>query len=65
MVKLLKNSQMISKYLETLQINAGYLRLIFTVSLILFLCHIVACLWFLQAKMVDFDRLTWVTQRDI
>lgn len=57
---MLKNANTFNDWFEYLNVNPGYLRLAKTLMQIGFLCHIVACLWFLLAKINGFGPDTWV-----
>ena len=52
---------------------SGYLNKVFNISgqaanmlklafMVLFLTHLVACAWFMQAKWLDFEENCWVVQ---
>lgn len=42
--------------------NAGVMRMISVTISVFFLVHLVGCLWFLSAKLDDFNPDTWVVR---
>ena len=65
MVKVVKkgNVNKITKYfLEKLKVNANIERLIFFIFGFLILNHLSACVWYLIAKLQDFEPDCWVTR---
>eukprot|EP01017_Pseudomicrothorax_dubius_P021634 TRINITY_DN2328_c0_g2_i4.p1 TRINITY_DN2328_c0_g2~~TRINITY_DN2328_c0_g2_i4.p1 ORF type:complete len:833 (+),score=237.86 TRINITY_DN2328_c0_g2_i4:185-2683(+) len=49
-----------NKILALLKLNMGVAQLVKVFLTVLFLNHIVACLWFYTAQLNDFDPSTWV-----
>ncbi len=43
----------------------GAKRILIVSAVALFFAHLVACLWFLIAKLYDFNSETWVARRGI
>ena len=43
----------------------GMKRILVVCSIALFFAHLVSCLWFLFAKLDNFDSDTWVARRGI
>lgn len=65
MVKVVKkgNVNKITKYfLEKLKVNANIERLIYFILGFLILNHLSACIWYLMAKLQDFEPDCWVTR---
>ena len=52
-------------FMRTASLNPGLLKLFKFVVLGMLLSHIVACLWFLTAKLTDFDKDSWVVRYDL
>jgi len=53
------------RYIDGLQINVGVMRLFKTTLFVIFLVHLMSCMWFLAAKMSDFDRDCWAVRTGI
>ena len=59
-LKVFKYNKGFGKCLAKLKFTAGTNRVIKFVGFMFFLVHILACVWFLQARLLDFDMTTWV-----
>jgi hypothetical protein len=44
--------------------NAGIMRMITVTISVFFMVHLIACLWFLQAKFDNFQPETWVVRKN-
>ena len=62
MLRLFKTSKSFKKLFDTIKMNAGIMKMITVAVTVFFLVHLVGCLWFLQAKLDDFDPDTWVVR---
>jgi CRP-like cAMP-binding protein len=52
-------------FLQAASLNPGILKLFKFIILGMLLSHIVACLWFLTAKLTDFDEDSWVVRYNL
>ena len=50
------------RFLNMLNINEGFIKVLFLLINILFLNHLVACFWHFLAKFEDFNDNTWVAR---
>ena len=48
-----------------LQENAGIVRLLSIVFMVLAFVHVAACFWYLTSKLTDFDPSTWVVRNGL
>lgn len=65
MIRLFKYNRTFKKYFDTLQMNAGMMRMCSIIVWVFFLVHLMSCFWFLQAKFNDFTPDCWVIVRGI
>jgi hyperpolarization activated cyclic nucleotide-gated potassium channel 1 len=47
---------------DFMKMNAGVMRMLSVTITVAFIVHLMSCLWFLVAKMDDFNPDTWVTR---
>lgn len=59
-VKMVKFLSSDSSLLQSVQISSGMMRLINLLTLVFIVVHLIGCLWYYQAKIDDFNELTWV-----
>ena len=64
MLRVVKNSAAISELIELIQVNAAVSRLTKILSLVLYLVHIFACLWFFVAAY-DQKEGCWADSLDL
>jgi len=64
MMRVLKNNRSFKKIMDAIKMNAGVMRMISVSITVIFLVHLMACLWFLSAKFSDFEPDTWVVRMD-
>ncbi len=62
MLKIFKSNSSFSRIFDTIKMNAGVMRMISVTISVFFLVHLVGCLWFLSAKLDDFNPDTWVVR---
>lgn len=62
MLKMFKSSTYFSKLLDAIKLNAGIVRMISVTISVFFLVHLVGCIWFLTAKLDNFNPNTWVVR---
>jgi len=53
------------RFLNMLNINEGFIKVLFLLINILFLNHLVACFWHFLAKFEDFNEHTWVARAQL
>lgn len=61
----MQKSGFMQKLKDFFQINEGIARLLKFIFSILLAVHIIGCLWFFSAKLLDFGESTWVARREI
>lgn len=54
MLRLIKHNKSMKKMMDLIRMNAGIMRMINVAITVFFLVHLVACVWFLQAKFDNF-----------
>lgn len=65
MLKIIKEKNKFLRYLnEVFKLSSGLERFIGSIFLLIMICHLAACLWFLQADIVD-DPSTWIFQSNL
>lgn len=52
-------------FLKRLKLNLGTMRMLRVLMNVLFLNHLIACIWFYTAKLDDFDPDTWVVKTEL
>ncbi len=62
---LLKSNDMLLKIFDSIKMTTGMVRMIKIISVVLFVVHLMSCLWYLSAKMNDFEPDSWVVTRGI
>ena len=60
LVRLVKYNRSINKILQSLKMNQGVKRMISVLITMLFMVHLIACLFFLIAKLNNFCPESWV-----
>lgn len=65
LVRLMKYSRSIKKILQAFKMNQGIKRMITVTITMLFLVHLMGCLFFMVAKFEDFHPETWVARTDL
>ena len=65
LVRLMKYSRSIKKILQAFKMNQGIKRMITVTITMLFLVHLMGCLFFLVAKFDDLHDQTWVARSDL
>ena len=65
LVRLMKYSRSIKKILQAFKMNQGIKRMITVTITMLFLVHLVGCLFFMVAKFEDLHSNTWVARSDL
>ena len=65
MFRILKYSKIVKKMLDRFKVNAAMMRIVYIVISAMFLVHLMACLWFLVAKLDDFNPDTWVIRMNV
>jgi hypothetical protein len=50
---------------KKLQLGNSIREVLKIIGMILFVTHLMACLWFFQSKMLDFPKTSWVTVQDL
>ena len=65
LVRLMKYSRSIKKILQAFKMNQGIKRMITVTITMLFLVHLMGCLFFLVAKFDDLHSMTWVARSDL
>ena len=63
--KLLKFNRTFRKILASLQLNASKNRIMLSAFIAVFFVHFVSCIWYLQARLQDFDTTTWVARKGL
>ena len=64
-VRIMRGRSGCKKLMQCLKIKEGMKRILVVTGLALFFAHLVACFWFLFAKIDDFGPDTWVAKRDV
>lgn len=60
LLKMMKNQSKILNQMDSfVSVDIGVNRIMFFCAMIVLMCHIIACLWIVQANMVESD-LTWI-----
>ena len=62
MLKLFRSNSSFQRIFDAIKMNAGVMRMISVTISVFFLVHLVGCLWFLSAKLDDFNPDTWVVR---
>ena len=62
LVRLVKYNRSINKILQTFKMNQGVKRMISVTITMLFMVHLIACLFFMIAKLNNFSPSSWVTR---
>jgi Ion channel len=62
MLRLLKSNKTFKKVFDVINMNVGIVKMITVTVSVFFLVHLIGCLWFMQAKLNDFDPDTWVVR---
>ena len=65
LVRLMKYSRSIKKILQAFKMNQGIKRMITVTITMLFLVHLMGCIFFLVAKFDDLHSDTWVARSDL
>jgi hypothetical protein len=63
--KLLATNANFSKIAKKFTVNAGIINVVTIFVKLLFLNHMISCVWFFLARVVDFDPDTWVSRMDM
>lgn len=58
--KIFRYSKVVQRFLDLIKLNAALGRMIMILVIGFFSVHLVSCIWYLFAKMRDFDPDTWV-----
>lgn len=64
-IKQSKSSELIEKLQDLLQLNTALVRTLSFVMTVLVVLHIVGCMWFMMAKLENFNPDTWVFRADL
>ena len=59
-LKVFKYHKGVKRHLTKLKLNNGTTRVIKFIAGALFAVHVMACVWFMQARLLDFEPGTWV-----
>jgi hypothetical protein len=51
--------------MNEIKMNAGINRMLWTTAIVFLMVHLMSCIWFLIAKMNDFNEETWVSELDL
>lgn len=62
MLKIFNTNQTINRTIKKLNLNLGIMKILKVLVNILFLNHLVSCIWFYVARLQDFDPDTWVVR---
>jgi hypothetical protein len=65
MLRLLKSNATFKRYMDTMKMHAGIMRMVTVSVSVLFMIHLMSCFWFLSAKFNDFPYDCWVFKRGI
>ncbi len=65
MVRLLKYNKNIEKFLDSINLNPGYFKLMKISATVILLVHLVSCFYFMVAKFEDFEPDTWVVRLNL
>ena len=65
LVRLMKYSRSIKKILQAFKLNQGIKRMITVTITMLFLVHLMGCLFFMVAKFEDLHDETWVARTSL
>ncbi len=60
LLRLLKSNKTLKKVFDLINMNVGIVKMVTVTISVFFLIHLIGCLWFLFAKLDDFDPNTWV-----
>jgi K+-transporting ATPase A subunit len=60
MFNLLKSNASFKKLQEAMKVNSGIQRMITVAMSLLFMVHMMACMWYLIASFEEFDYTSWV-----
>ena len=60
MFRFLRANKQLRAFTELFQVTSGLSSIVWLLVTILFLTHVVACLWFMQAKWAEFPPDCWV-----
>jgi hyperpolarization activated cyclic nucleotide-gated potassium channel 2 len=58
--KIFKYHKGVKRQLTKLKLNSGTIRVVKIIAAALFAVHVMACVWFMQARLHDFEPSTWV-----
>jgi len=64
-IAILKSNDMLLKIFDSLKMSTGMVRMVKIIAVVLFIVHLMSCLWFLSAKMSDMEPNCWVVVRGI
>lgn len=64
-IAVLKSNDMLLKIFDSLKMSTGMVRMVKIIAGVLFIVHLMSCLWFLSAKMGDLEPDCWVVVRGI
>lgn len=70
-IKVLKQIKILNKYrwykrfMNKLKMNAGITRMITGIIVTIVVTHLMACFWYLSAKILDFNPDTWVYRKGL
>ena len=59
-LKVFKYKKGLLSIIKKLKLKAGTNRLVVLICTMLFLCHLIGCIWYMQARLIDFNTNTWV-----
>jgi len=62
LIRLVKYNRSMTKILQGMKMNQGIKRMVSVTITMLFMVHLIGCLFFLLAKLEDFSPDTWVTR---
>lgn len=62
MLGFIRNNKTIKKFNEFLRLSPGITTIFTVFAAVIYLSHLVACFWFLLAKITDFPDSCWVTR---
>jgi len=60
MLRIFKQIKLFKRLIEFANLNAGVVRMIKVAGTVCFLVHLMACFWYLLAKVEGFTPDTWV-----
>lgn len=65
MMRFAKKNKSLRKLTEFMSLTSGVTQMLGVVVTVVFLTHVSACFWFLQAKLENFEPETWPVRKGL